>query len=344
MTYDGKVGWGQFINPGQPCLTFHKSCADGLFGAYLFLAGLRKRDIEPSTGYRAVPLSPHLIPDRLSRFPWLARDTQAIIDLPLFTTGTKWWFDHHATNKNTPIGEDKIQGMYDHTAPSTCAILQRYFNLDTPEQEQLVKVANCYDQALHPCPVPTLPEPKVESFEELVWATNDLLKGTPTEQGTLNLWETFDPLNLSRWLEQSQNQVTIRRYRLKRGEALRILGRVDKGPVMFVINAGKQVQSEAWHLSLACADPDYKLLVVGQKITSGDARTARYRWSFRQNPRLSKELRSTYRVDMIAESLQGGGHQGVGSASTIGLEQAKTRIETWLTSLPEEARLTILNV
>jgi hypothetical protein len=299
----------------RPTIAFHKNCVDGIFSAYLFIKAMNLDN------YNLLILSPH----QLHQIK-ITNSLYAILDLPLFTSKTQYYFDHHITNLH--ISKNKIfKGKYDNRAPSTCQLIERFFNLDN-KFGILVKIANCIDQAAFGIP-PPIESSNLDynSFDDIVWACNDLIKHKKTENEFYRLWDSLSNENLGEWIQKHSQ--TVKNHRELRKKALSVIPYLNRAPVM-IIEHNEPIQSESIHLSLTFDEIDLKITIFCQKMKGKNQKADSFRWNFRQNPKLSNIEKKIYRVDEIALQLGGGGHQTVASATTNQKRSAFNKIMQWL--------------
>lgn len=72
------------------------------------------------------------------------------------------------------------------------------------------------------------------------------------------------------------------------------------------------------------------LILIDKLQKNSGTKNKMYRISFRLNPHLNNEDTNTFRVDLIAKKLGGGGHKGASSVKIKNLDNAYSKIKEWL--------------
>lgn len=306
-----------FLDNTRPIIAFHKNCADGFFSAYLFL-----NNIQAPENFQLLPMSPYDIKENLLQINF--NSIWAIFDLPLFTSNVTYYFDHHITNKNSTI-DKKFQGQFNAEALSTCQILQTFFNLKD-ENKLLIEIANIIDQAAFEKFPPTKLL-DLDSLDDYAWACNDLFKAIRNTNDLFRLWDDFKELELSEWIRKHSRFIKV--YREQRQKSLIILPQLNRAAIM-IIEYRIPLQSESVHFALSFEDLNLKITISLHNIYDKTTKKHQFRWTFRQNPRLTEFEKNYYRVDGLAKQFQGGGHKTVATAITNNKQSGLQAINKWL--------------
>lgn len=323
--------YDSFVSDEKITICFHKSCVDGLFSVLVLLECLEQSSTFYDK-YTFQPLTPTEVTNQTPRIKQLMNQKKIILDLPYFGSQVLYYFDHHITNKES-VPTSEFAGLLEISAASTCSVLKHYFQI--PEEsdiQQLITIADIVDQAQFTTPPPAVGPVHISSLDDKIWACNDLIKDVRDENTLLELLESFDKKDLTGWILQHQQHLT--NYRKRRQESLNIKHKLQDSPILIIKNESRNIQAEGLHFSLAAENPEYKMLILIDKINKfKKVKTLRYKVTFRLNPKLSNEETDFLRVDTIAHELGGGGHKGAASATITSLHTHYGDIIAWVASL-----------
>ena len=325
------IVYSSFISDEKIHICFHKSCVDGLFSVIVLVKCLEKSE-SLYENYNLVPLTPTEINRHSERILELQHKKKIILDLPYFGTNVVYYFDHHITNQDKiPISNNF--GLLDISAASTCSVLKNYFQIaDESELQLIIQIADIVDQAQFATSPPSSGDLKLKTFDDIVWACNDLIKDIRDENTLIELLETFDIKNMTEWIRNHESYVM--NYRRRRQETLNIKDKLQPTPIILIKNETLNLQAEGLHFSLAAENPEYRMLILIDKINKFKKKAKhKYKVSFRLNPKLTDLETDTLRVDTIARELGGGGHKGAASATINNLGTQLNKIINWVASL-----------
>lgn len=320
-----------FVSDEKITICFHKSCVDGLFSVIVLLECLEQSS-NVYDKYTFQPLTPTEVTNQTPRIKQLMNKKKIILDLPYFGSQVQYYFDHHITNTES-LPTSEFSGLLDISAASTCSVLKQYFQIpEESEIQQLITIADVVDQAQFTTPPPAVGPIQVSSLDDKIWACNDLIKDVRDETTLLELLESFDKKDFTGWITHHQQYIT--NYRKRRQESLNIKHKLQDSPILIIKNESRNIQAEGLHFSLAAENPEYKMLILIDKINKfKKVKTLQYRIAFRLNPKLNEEETNTLRVDTIAHELGGGGHKGAASATITSLQSHYGAIISWVASL-----------
>jgi hypothetical protein len=290
---------------------------------------------EFDTEYNLIPLTPNEISKGTQIIKNLENKNKIILDLPQFGTNILYYFDHHISNLKMNT-ENPSKGLFDHSAASTCQILERFFQItNKPELHRLVNIANIVDQAKFVTSPPGLGPIVLTTEDDVVWACNDLIKDIRDKNLLVKLVDTFDKGNLTGWIRE--NGKFIVNYRQRRQKTLNLKKEIEKAPIIIIQNDSFDLQVESLHFSFAAEEKNYLMLIIVDKQKKQiKGEKGNYRISFRVNPSIEGELLDKLRVDRIAKDLGGGGHKGASSAAISNLENDYKKVLLWVKTLPAE--------
>ena len=326
--------YDQLISDSKILICFHKSCVDGLFSVVILLENLESSNSYYEK-YELVPLTPNEIIKKTAKIKALERKSKIILDLPYFGSNVLYYFDHHITNEKK-IPKEDFKGLFDRTAASTCAVLEKFFRLENKKDySMLIEIANTIDQASFATSPPAEGPLELRSINDIIWACNDLIKDVRDETILLKLIDSFDKSNLQNWIKQ--NKKFIMNYRKRRQETLNIKNKIDIAPIIIIKNETFNLQVEGLHFSLAAEEKDYLMLVLIDKVKNYQNKNKiLFKVSFRLNPKLTDSETDILRVDKIASELGGGGHKGAASASVNDVDEAYIQVLDWIKTLQND--------
>lgn len=323
--------YDSYISDDKTIICFHKSCVDGLFSTIIILEQLDYNK-NFSSNFHLIPLTPTEINNRTRIIQQLELKKKIILDLPYFGTNVEIFFDHHITNEKT-LPTSGFKGLFNVSAASTCAVLKEYYHLtNNPDLEQLITIANIIDQAKFSTPPPESGSLELNSFDDIVWACNDLIKNVRDNDTLLRLIDTFTKEDISKWLQKYVKEIS--NYRKRRQETLNLKKNIKRAPIILIINNTYHIQAEGLHFSFATEEKNYKMLIlIDKKRKYEKSKNAEFKVTFRLNPNLTEEWTERLRVDKIANILGGGGHKGAASATIYQIIIQYEEIISWVRNL-----------
>ncbi len=300
----------------QQKVAYHFNCPDGLISATLIHFLFNDKELV------FIPLDYALfkereIIDKIADANWFA-----IVDLePFHTNTTEYFFDHHISNVGKVIKANNI--YFVAGAPSTAYLIEIIFSDSLPEHlKELVEISKITDTASYEIPPPLeLQDDFVElSWDEKIWFVEDLCKSTFTIQGHDEIIKILSSEGLKGlWKPELVNRV--KNLRQSRKSSMIIAEEIKITDFVILID-------NPLH---------YNLAFVAREVQKRGALGAAYitvyptevKISLRLNKKLSEEQKEKYRVDLLALTMNGGGHKPAAGAETNDLETAIEKIESW---------------
>ena len=332
--------FSEFITEDKLNIVFHKSCVDGFFSVILLLEYLKILEKDNfKLNINLIPLTPNDINKRSDIVKQLEQKRKIILDLPFFGNNVSYYFDHHISNTEI-LNSIQFRGLFNPEAASTCVLISEYFGKSEIENfDLLVKIANIVDQAQFTTPPPDYGKNTFETFEDLTWASNDLIKSVRSDVELLKLFDSYNKYSLKEWF--SFNEKYIHEYRKKRQKTLDLKNNIQYSPILVIQNKKFDIQAEGIHFSYSATHADYKMLVLLDKLyKNSESKKNLYKLTLRLNPKLNPLLIDKFRVDEIAKEFGGGGHKTAAGATIKNLELGQNKIHQWLETLDEEYFIT----
>jgi len=246
----------------------------------------------------------------------------AVVDLEPFHTNTsEYFFDHHISNEGKIINSKKIHFVAG--APSAAYLIEKVFSDSLPEYlKELVKISKITDTASYKIPPPLeLQEEFLDlNWDEKIWYVEDLCKTTFTVNEHDKLLEILSTQGLE-GLWKPDLIKRVKNLRQTRRDSIEIAKDIKITDFIIIVD-------EPAHYNLAFVARE-----VQNKGALGVAYISVYpdetKISLRLNKKLTDEQREKYRVDLLAQSMGGGGHKPAAGAETDNLEVAIEKIKSW---------------
>jgi len=297
-------------------VAYHFNCPDGLISAALF------RYLFADMELIFIPLDYALFKDEEIMKEIADENWFAIVDLePFNTRSSKYFFDHHISNEGKEIHSNKIHFV--SGAPSTAYLIEGVFSSSIPNHlKELVNISEITDTASYKIPAPyDLPDNLASySWDEKIWFVEDVCKSTFTIEEHNEILEilAFEGLE---GLWKSNIIYRIKKLRQSRKDALDIAQKLEIRDFIVLID-------KPLHYNIAFISHE-----IQKRGATGIAYLTVYpdevKVSLRLNKQLSSEDVERYRVDLLAQSMSGGGHKGASGAETESLESTLEKIKSW---------------
>ncbi len=297
-------------------VAYHFNCPDGFISAAIF------RYMFSSKELIYIPFDYALFKDdevikESSKTNWFA-----IVDLePFNSKSAEYFIDHHISNKEKEMNAKHIN--YEAGAPSAAYLIEKIFSAQLPDYiKELVEISKITDTASYEIPAPlTLQEdPDNLSWDEKIWFLQDACKTTFLVKDHDELIEilAFEGWN-GLWKEHILQRV--RNLRLARKKSVEVAQNIVITDFVVVID-------HPLHLNLAFIANE-----VMKRGATGAAFITEYpdevKVSLRLSRALPEELVEKYRVDLLANSMDGGGHKGASGAEADNMSDVLEKIRNW---------------
>ncbi len=308
-----------------PYIAVHGPCPDGTVTGALLL------DIFPRAAI--LPLDYWFINHPQLRSIANSLEWLAVGDLkPLNPSYTKQLYvDHHRTSISQLFNAHEV--YFNSKGASASAVLfdaTRSLFQYAPQLEELVDLTRITDTGNHPGLPPLDPPCGVEScsHDELVWLFEDANSSCVTAFEILDLIEGFRRKGVSH-LNSPSIQSRIKILRKNRKIAWEA-GQKNVKPADFVVVIAKDLQFDSRSLLLSALQ---KANIGGVSIIEEQSRKCRLSFRIRKDVQKSNKEWEKYRIDLLATSLNGGGHMAAAGAKADSVELAKEKILAWAKSL-----------
>ncbi len=298
-------------------VAYHFNCPDGLVSAALFHYLFKDQDLV------FIPIDYPLLKDEKISNILTTADWFAILDLSPFNSSTiEYYFDHHISNQGVEIKSNV--SVFEPKSPSGASLITDYFKDKLPEfMVELSEITKITDTASYGSPSPmeindTLSD---NDWDERVWFLEDACKSTFTvaehdlviellsSKGLVGLWEK-DILN------------RVRRLRNSRKESFNIAQEIEMTDFIIIID-------KPLHYNIAAISSELQKRGV-KGVTYITVYPEEVKISFRLNRALKPEEVEKYRVDLLANKMDGGGHKGASGAEMENLEETLGIIKNWI--------------
>ncbi len=306
-------------------VAYHFNCPDGIVSASLirYLFSLENLEFVP-IDYGL--LKNKEVANKLKNANWFA-----IVDLePFNLTKIEYFFDHHISSENKEINAEKY--VFDAKAPSAASLIGEYFSSLLPDYLlELAKMTEITDTASYSIPPPLeLEEEFTQSWDRKIWLLEDACKTAFSVNQHRELVEILTSEGL-RGVFKGNIQNRVKKLRTSRKRAFDIAHGIEKTDFVIIID-------RPVHYNLS--------FIAGEAMKNGAKGTAYIteypddvKISFRLSKALSAEEIDKFRVDLLAQSMSGGGHKPASGAETETLEEALTKIENWVKNLNFEMKI-----
>jgi len=297
-------------------VAYHFNCPDGLVSAAMFRYLFADQDLV------FIPIDyPLLKDDKISKV-LIDASWFAILDLSPFNSNKiEYFFDHHISNEGVEI-KSKVS-IFDSKSPSGATLIAEYFGDKLPDfMVELSEITKITDTASYSTPAPMEIKENLSGYDwdERVWFLEDVCKSTFTisehdlviellaSKGLDGLWEK-DVLH------------RVKRLRNSRKESFNIAQEIVITDFIILID-----------------DPlHYNTAAIASELQKRGVKGVAYltvypeetKVSLRLNRALSIKDVEKYRVDLLANTMSGGGHKGASGAEMENLDETLEIIKTW---------------
>ncbi|MHA1201569.1 MAG: hypothetical protein ACTSQ4_03505 [Candidatus Heimdallarchaeaceae archaeon] len=300
-------------------VAYHFNCPDGIVSASLIKYLFSGKNLE------FIPIDYGLLKSKEAAEKLKNANWFAIVDLePFNLEKLEYFFDHHISNENKEINATKY--VFEAGAPSAAALIGEYFSSQLPDYLlELAKMTEITDTASYSIPPPLeLEEEFTQSWDRKVWLLEDACKTAFSVNQHRELVEILTSEGL-RGVFKGNIQNRVKKLRASRKRAYDIANRIEKTDFVIIID-----RPVHYNLSFIAGEAMKNGAVGAAYITEypNDVKI-----SFRLSKALSAEEIDKFRVDLLAQSMSGGGHKPASGAETETLEEALTKIENWVKNL-----------
>ena len=295
---------------------YHFNCPDGIVSASIMKYVFSFEELI------YIPIDYPLLKDREVLEYFSTTNWFAIVDLSPFNTDVmEYYFDHHISNLDKKIKAKHY--VFDHKAPSAASLIASYFSDKIPDfLKELADITEITDTASYKTPAPLEVEQNYEdlSWDEKIWFLEDVCKSSFTIEEHNQIIDILTAYGLKGlWNEDILNRV--RELRNSRKIAYEIAEGVILKDFIIIIDT-------PLHFNTA-----YIAREVMRRGAKGAAYITEYpdviKLSLRLNRVLTAEEVENYRVDHLAEQMEGGGHKGASGAEAENLEFVMEKIVGW---------------
>jgi oligoribonuclease NrnB/cAMP/cGMP phosphodiesterase (DHH superfamily) len=297
-------------------VAYHFNCPDGLVSAALF------RYLFADKNLVFIPIDyPLFKEDKISQV-LIDANWFAILDLSPFNSNKiDYFFDHHISNEGKEI-KAKVS-MFDSKSPSGATLIAEYFGDKLPDfMVELSEITKITDTASYSTPAPMEIKDDLSEYDwdERVWLLEDVCKSTFTitehdlviealaSKGLDGLWEK-DVLD------------RVRKLRNSRKESFNIAQDIVITDFIILID-----------------DPlHYNTAAIASELQKRGVKGVAYLTVYPEDVKISLRLNRAmpikdvekYRVDLLANTMSGGGHKGASGAEMENLDETLEIIKTW---------------
>ena len=295
---------------------YHFNCPDGIISAtlinYLFA--------ELELTY--IPIDYPLLKDDIVKEKLINTNWFAIVDLSPFNSNEiEYFFDHHISNTELEIKAKKY--VFDPKAPSAASLISNFFAEDLPDfLKELANITEITDTASYKTPPPLELKTNLKeySWDDKIWFIEDVCKSTYTINEHNELIKLLTGSGLKGlWKEDILNR--IKHLRQSRKDAFEIAQQIELKEFIIIIDSPLH----------------YNTAFIAREVMKRGAIGAAYltvnpndvKVSLRLSRALPQEIVDKYRVDLVANKMDGGGHKGASGAEVENLEQVMERLIEW---------------
>ncbi|MBY9001294.1 MAG: hypothetical protein KGD64_10290 [Candidatus Heimdallarchaeota archaeon] len=305
----------ELLDTKERKVAYHFNCPDGIVSAAImrYLYSLENLEFIP-IDYAL--LKNKEIANKLKNANWFA-----IVDLEPFNIKTlEYFFDHHISNENKEINAKKH--VFEAGAPSAASLIGEYFLSLLPDfLLELAKMTEITDTASYSTPPPLeLEEEFTQSWDRKIWLLEDACKTAFSVHQHGELVEILANEGL-KGVFKGNIQKRVKKLRTSRKRAFDIVHEIKKTDFVIIID-------RPVHYNIS--------FIAGEVMKNGSIGAAyiteypdEVKISFRLSKALSDKEIDKFRVDLLAQSMSGGGHKPASGAETETLEEALTKIEHW---------------
>ena len=304
-------------------VAYHFNCPDGIISASIvsFIFSSMKLTFVP-IDYPL--LKDKVVKDNLDKTNWFA-----IVDLsPFNVKEIEFFFDHHISNTGHEIKAKKH--VFDPQAPSAASLIAKFFSETLPDYlKELADITEITDTASYNTPPPLELKKNLKEFtwDEKIWFIEDVCKSTYTIKEHNQLIKILKEKGLQGlWVDNIIERVRV--LRQSRKEAVDIAEEIQIKDFTIIID-----YPHRYNTAFIAGE-------IMKRGSKGAAYISVYPDNVKVSLRLSKLLKSEdvekYRVDLLAEQMEGGGHKGAAGAELENLEQVMGKINSWTVELKLE--------
>ncbi len=305
----------ELLDTKERKVAYHFNCPDGIVSASLIKYLFSQENLE------FIPIDYGLLKSKEAAEKIKNANWFAIVDLePFNLKKMEYFFDHHISNENKEINATKY--VFEVGAPSAAALIGEYFSSQLPDYLlELAKMTEITDTASYSIPPPLeLEEEFTQSWDRKIWLLEDACKTAFSVNQHRELVEILSNEGLEGvFRENIQNRV--RKLRASRKRAFDIASGIKKTDFVIIID-------RPVHYNIS--------FIAGEAMKNGAIGAAyitkypnEVKISFRLSKALSTEEVDKFRVDLLAQSMSGGGHKPASGAETETLEEALSKIGDW---------------
>ncbi len=306
----------ELLKESEKKVAYHFNCPDGIISAALV------KHLFPNEKLIFIPLDYAFFKDETMIRDLANSNWFAIVDLEPFNHHPAEYFvDHHISNADKKFNANNVSFVAG--APSAAFLIEKLFFAKLPEYlKELVKISTVTDTASYkiPAPLDVQENPSEMSWDEKIWFLQDVCKSTFTIKEHDELLEF---LSSEGWNGLWKNHLIekVRRLRNKRKISKEIAQKIIISDFVVLID-------EPLHYNLAYIASDLqKRGAIGAGYIT--VYPSEVKVSLRLSKSLSPEQVDKYRVDLLANTMSGGGHKPASGAEMNSLEEALEKIKSW---------------
>lgn len=310
-----KIDVLEILDSKERKVAYHFNCPDGIVSAAIMKYLFSIENLE------FVPIDYALLKNKEASSKLKNANWFAIVDLePFNTEKMEYFFDHHISNEDKEINAKKY--VFESGAPSAAALIGEYFASLLPEYLlELAKMTEVTDTASYGIPPPLeLEEEFTQSWDRKIWLLEDACKTAFSVSQHKELLDILANEGL-KGVFKGNIQNRVRKLRASRKRAFNIANEIKKTDFVIIID-----RPVHYNLSFIAGEVMKKGAIGAAYITKYPAEA---KISFRLSKTLSEKEIDKFRVDLLAQSMSGGGHKPASGAETDTLEEALTKIENW---------------
>ena len=302
-------------------VAFHAFCTDGIVSAAL-LRAVKEGDVFVPVDYWA--LRQRIIRSYLEQLNW-----HAIIDLePFNRVPIDLYIDHHSTSMGYQYNARRVHFAVGVEGASAASVLLNSGTIKIPEHMlELVKITTITDTAMYSTLPPITPVSLTEvpeSFNERIWVLDDACRSAQNVKQILELIETLSEYGFQGiFAEKIPSRINL--YRQKRKHTFKFAQNIEFADVVLLVNA--QDSSVQTMISLSILNTS-KVKVTASLIETPSGVNISLRratWLDQNDPLEANKIR----LDLLAKTMNGGGHPYAAGCYTANLSEAIKTISNW---------------
>lgn len=311
-----KKGVLELAKKPEKKVAYHFNCPDGLISAALV------KYLFPKESLVFIPLDYAFFKDEIMVKGLADSNWFAIVDLEPFNhQPAEYFVDHHISNVNKKFNAKNV--YFVAGAPSAAFLIEKLFFTKLPKHlKELVRMSTITDTASYkiPAPLEVNEDPSKMSWDEKIWFLQDVCKTSFTIKEHDELLEILPSEGWNGLLKKHLIE-KVKRLRNKRKISKEIAQEITLSDFVVLID-------EPLHFNLAYIASDLQkrgAIGAGYITVYPDE----IKLSFRLSKALSPKEVDKYRVDLLANSMGGGGHKPASGAEMSNLEEALEKINSW---------------